>query len=424
MKKIKILVASVLCCAMGYTGYTAYEKMTMSEAKKSMIANVEALTSEETTYLKGRWRTVGCKPNVRTISDNAEMTFSSVEEIVFTDDLTSFIDTMLYIVPEMILPNPISKMLIDETGEIYMLGFRGDLTTCTSEGKKFRHFTNRGKAQNEYIKINDIALRKQPKELLLLDEHKVISFRIADTLSFKTFYTPAGIPFDAIAPSGEENCWLFSAFPEHGEDINKRKDYMLKLVNQNGEILKESIRREDVTFSMMNITQSANNTYYLKPQNANQIFYALEQDSIVPRYKIDFGDQNIPARYFFDVANSDIATYMHAAYFKQPSFAHETQKHFYFKCAGPNAIEYNFLFDKKNPQNKFGWINADQTSNLYIIGADENYFYIVFDQFQFEQYQNNKEKKNNPLYRYIMQSLDAESAFKHSEEIIIKIAFR
>ena len=47
MKKIKILVASVLCCAMGYTGYTAYEKMTMSEAEKFMIANVEALTQTE-----------------------------------------------------------------------------------------------------------------------------------------------------------------------------------------------------------------------------------------------------------------------------------------------------------------------------------------------------------------------------------------
>ena len=40
MKKIKILLASVLLCAMGYTGYIAYEKMTMSEAEKFMIANV------------------------------------------------------------------------------------------------------------------------------------------------------------------------------------------------------------------------------------------------------------------------------------------------------------------------------------------------------------------------------------------------
>lgn len=47
MRKIKFLVASVLFCAMGYTGYTAYEKMTMSEAEKFMKANIEALTLDE-----------------------------------------------------------------------------------------------------------------------------------------------------------------------------------------------------------------------------------------------------------------------------------------------------------------------------------------------------------------------------------------
>lgn len=44
MKKVKILVASVLFCVMGYTGYTIHEKMTLSEAEKLMNANVEALT--------------------------------------------------------------------------------------------------------------------------------------------------------------------------------------------------------------------------------------------------------------------------------------------------------------------------------------------------------------------------------------------
>ena len=47
MKRIKFLVASVLFCAMGYVGYTAHEKMTMSEAEKFMQANVEALTLDE-----------------------------------------------------------------------------------------------------------------------------------------------------------------------------------------------------------------------------------------------------------------------------------------------------------------------------------------------------------------------------------------
>ncbi|GAA6368977.1 hypothetical protein [Odoribacter splanchnicus] len=47
MKKVKILVASVLFCTMGYVGYTAYEKMTVSEAEKFMQVNVEALTRGE-----------------------------------------------------------------------------------------------------------------------------------------------------------------------------------------------------------------------------------------------------------------------------------------------------------------------------------------------------------------------------------------
>lgn len=41
------MVELVLFCAMGYVGYTAHERMTMSEAEKFMLANVEALTNLE-----------------------------------------------------------------------------------------------------------------------------------------------------------------------------------------------------------------------------------------------------------------------------------------------------------------------------------------------------------------------------------------
>lgn len=365
---------------------------------------------------------MGCKRNVRMISENAEVNYSPLKEGALIDDLAPFIDTMICITPEHIIPSPLCKMLIDEIGNIYMLGFRGDLITLTSNGEKFRHFVNKGKARNEYIKINDIALRKQPKELLILDETKVLSFGIEDTLSFKTFNIPDGIPFDALAPAGEKNSWLFSAFPKDSKDINENNDCLLKLVNEKGDILEEMLKREDCTFSLMNITQSANNIYYLRPQNANQIFYQLGQDTMIPRYKVDFGDQNIPSRYYFDVVNSDITAYMRAPYFKQLSFAHETKNHFYFKCPGADAIEYNFLIDKRNPSNGISWINRDQTSDLYIIGADENYFYTVFNRFQVEQY--NKTKEKNILYRYIMQSLNYDAVFKNSDEIIIKIAFR
>lgn len=365
---------------------------------------------------------IGCKRNVTLISENAEVNYSPLKEVASVDDLTPFVDTMICIIPESLTPSPLCKMLIDESGNMYMLGFRGDLMTLTSDGKKFRHIVNKGRARNEYIKINDIALRKKPKELLILDESKVISFGIDDTLSFKVFNTPVGIPFDALAPAGEKNTWLFSAFPKDSKDIEGDDDFLLKLVNEKGDILKESLKRKDCTFSMMNITQSANNVYYLRPQNANQIFYQLGQDTLLPRYKIDFGDQNIPSRYYFDVADSDIQAYMRAPYFKQLSFAHETKNHFYFKCAGRDAVEYNFLIDKRNPRNGISWMNRDQTSDLYIIGADETYFYILFNKYQAEQY--DKTKENNLLYRYIMQSLDGGAIFRDADEIIIKISFR
>lgn len=58
MKKVKILIASVLFCAMGYTGYTAYEKMAVSNAEKFMKVNVEALTDGEISISgqKCSWR--------------------------------------------------------------------------------------------------------------------------------------------------------------------------------------------------------------------------------------------------------------------------------------------------------------------------------------------------------------------------------
>ena len=47
IKKVKILVASVLFCAMGYVGYTTYKQMSMSDVERFMQANVEALTRGE-----------------------------------------------------------------------------------------------------------------------------------------------------------------------------------------------------------------------------------------------------------------------------------------------------------------------------------------------------------------------------------------
>ncbi|MFR4038144.1 MAG: NVEALA domain-containing protein [Butyricimonas faecalis] len=47
MNKVKLMIAFMFCCAIGYVGFTTYGKVTMSEAEKFMLANVEALTDGE-----------------------------------------------------------------------------------------------------------------------------------------------------------------------------------------------------------------------------------------------------------------------------------------------------------------------------------------------------------------------------------------
>ena len=49
MKKMRLLFATALCCTIGYVGHITYEKVTMTNAEKFMLANVEALTSGETS---------------------------------------------------------------------------------------------------------------------------------------------------------------------------------------------------------------------------------------------------------------------------------------------------------------------------------------------------------------------------------------
>lgn len=47
MSKIKLMIASTLCCMMLYVGFTTCEKVMMTKGEEFMRANVEALTRDE-----------------------------------------------------------------------------------------------------------------------------------------------------------------------------------------------------------------------------------------------------------------------------------------------------------------------------------------------------------------------------------------
>ncbi len=45
MKKIKMTIVAAMFCAAAFAGYTAYDRATMTDQERLMLANIEALTN-------------------------------------------------------------------------------------------------------------------------------------------------------------------------------------------------------------------------------------------------------------------------------------------------------------------------------------------------------------------------------------------
>lgn len=151
---------------------------------------------------------------------------------------------------------------------------------------------------------------------------------------------------------------------------------MLYRLSPDGEVADRYIPRDDCTLSLNNISQSSCGEYMLRPQNGNHIFYRLTADGIVPAYRVDFGSENIPHRYYFDVAGEDLMSYIMSPYYKMPMELHETASHLFFRVAGPEAREVAVVYDRKSHVGIM-WENAPGDMQMQILASDGKWFYAV-----------------------------------------------
>lgn len=186
-----------------------------------------------------------------------------------------------------------------------------------------------------------------------------------------------GIPFDAVSPY-KDGVYAFSAFPPKAENLENDDDFLLSVIDKNGNLIEQAVKREDCTFTMGNISQSMNNSYFLRPQSSNHIFYKLTNKGVVAEYKIDFEDKTIPARYYYDSANESMRTYMMSDYYKLPMDLHETAAALSFHASGPQGDDVWFVYDKAK-KNGFRWINESEDMIMPIIASDKEWFYTIIE---------------------------------------------
>lgn len=344
--------------------------------------------------------------------ESVNRTFYPLEECRKVVDIDSYIDSIAIICSDVCMSD-ISKALLDASGNYYVLDLRGELHILNPDGTPSDKSIRRGRAANEYLQIEDIALSND--ELLLLDGMSVKCFDLNSLQKCHEISIAIKQPFDAIAPDKDGGVYLFSSYPAGGSETSAEKNYLLYRLDRTGTQIAQDIPYEDCTFSIGNITQSRSNTYYLRPQNNRHVFYRLTEEGAVPEYRIDFGAATIPDRYYYNVADEDIRSYMKADYFKLPIYFHETATHLIFNAAGPEAEEYNFVYDKRSGRG-IRWCSRKSDPAVRICAADEEAFYLLLPNFICGNTDN-----SGPLVKAIKSKLD--STEEHNGLIILKLIF-
>lgn len=341
-----------------------------------------------------------------------------LEQTQKVDDISPWVDAVEFVRiadDERTLFSTVVKMLLDDSGNIFLLDDQGRIVALKPDGTFLRTVARQGRANNEYISVSDIAVAGP--EFMILDGSKVKCFDLSDLSGVRSIDIPVSVPCDALAPDGDGGVYLFSAFSLDPAENRSDADSLLYRVSAEGDLVGSYLRRTDCTLSLNNISQSSCGEYMLRPQDGNHIFYRLTADGIVPAYRVDFGDENIPYRYYFDVAGEDLMSYIMSPYYKMPMELHETASHLFFRVAGPEAREVSVVYDSGSSTGIM-WENAPSDMQMQILGSDGKWFYAIMPETG-----GADDGMHGPLYGYVQKALSEKEPDAADHSYIVKIRF-
>lgn len=342
-----------------------------------------------------------------------------LEQTRKVDDISPWVDAVEFVRiadDERTLFSTVVKMLLDDSGNIFLLDDQGRIVALKPDGTFLRTVARQGRANNEYISVSDIAVAGP--EFMILDGSEVKCFDLSDPSGVRSIDIPVSVPCDALAPDGDGGVYLFSAFSLDPAENRSDADSLLYRVSAEGDLVGSYLRRTDCTLSLNNISQSSCGEYMLRPQDGNHIFYRLTADGIVPAYRVDFGDENIPYRYYFDVAGEDLMSYIMSPYYKMPMELHETASHLFFRVAGPEAREVSVVYDSGSSTGIM-WENAPSDMQMQILGSDGKWFYAIMPETG-----GADDGMHGPLYGYVQKALSEKEPDAADHSYIVKIRFR
>lgn len=369
----------------------------------------------------------GCGRPTASGSTGAETVLKPLEQTQKVVDLSPWIESVEFVRmadDERTRIAAVTKMLVDGDGDVFLLEGQERVVALSADGNCLTEITQEVCDSEGCRMISDIALTDS--ELLVLVGQEIIRFDRHDFSEVGRDEVPIDLPCDALASDGNGGIYLFSAFPKslphlpQGGNVAKEMkgdEFMLYHVSVDGEVTDRYIPRDDCTLSLNNISQSASNGYMLRPQNSNHIFYRLGGDGIEAAYRVDFGEENIPYRYYFDAAGEDLTAYIMSPYYKLPMELHETASHLFFRVAGPGAGEISVVYDRESMEGIM-WENTPSDMPMQILGSDGEWFYAVMPETNVADAES-----HGPLYSYVQEALDVHDSDAADRSYLVKIRF-
>lgn len=371
---------------------------------------------------------VGCGRRTASNSAEAGIVLKPLEQTQKVDDISPWVDAVEFVRiadDAQVHPATVTKMLIDDRANAFMMDDRNRVVAVPADGNRLTVIAQEECDGEGCRIISDMALCG--KELMVLVGHEIMRFDGDDFSLARRDNVPIDLPCDALAPDGKGGIYLFSAFPKtlpelpQGSNVTKElagDEFMLYRISADGVVAERYIPRTDCTLSLNNISQSSCGEYVLRPQDGNHIFYRLTADGIVPAYRVDFGDGNIPPRYYFDAAGEDLMSYIMSPYYKMPMELHETSSHLFFRVAGPEAREVSVLYDRRS-LGGIMWENTPSDMQMQILASDGEWFYAVMPGTG-----GADGEAHGPLFSYVQKALSVQEPDAAGHSYIVKMRFR
>ena len=121
-------------------------------------------------------------------------------------------------------------------------------------------------------------------------------------------------------------------------------------------------------------------TYYMKPIDGDYTIYLVNNESVLPAFKLDFNNDGLTPKEVNRLRNSEEKNaYYKSKYYKNVFNLFELNDHIYFSCIGPEARKYEGIINKESGAIEFGLFNSKRSPQIFYSDGKNLYGYIEPD---------------------------------------------